>query len=135
MINFYIDPITKDLALTDSKDLRLTVNNAEFVSQKIENKFLFFAGEWFLNRELGIPYLNLDDINSEDSSKNIFVKNPDLNFINNIYVNELNTMINNGEIIEIISFNSEFDTSSRQLSIDLEVRIPEGEILPLEIII
>ena len=55
MKNLYLDAVEKDLTLTTGKNLRLTVDASEFISQKIENVLLFFQGEWFLDVDQGIP--------------------------------------------------------------------------------
>ena len=111
--SIYLDPVTKDLALTDAKNLRMTTTNGEYVAQKIETTLSFFYGEWFLNYVLGIPYF-----------QDIFVKNPDINLVNTIF---RNAIINIEEVEEIIKFETEFDTSLRQYSLDLEVRIITGD--------
>lgn len=128
-VNLYIDPITKDIALTDTNNLRLTINDSEFVSQKIENEFLLIFGEWFLNQEIGIPYLAEDNNNRDDNTKNILVKKPDLNFVNSLYKSVLQDMITNGEIKSIVTFNSSFDTSNRTFFLDFSVQLNNGDII------
>ena len=132
MKNLYLGEITKDLDLTADKNLRLTDNNTEFISQKIENRFLVFLGEWFLDFTLGIPYLAIDNINRDDNTQNILVKNPDLNFINGIYLTELTEINDETELIEnIISFDAEFDSANRKYSLDFKIQIT-GETTPLQ---
>lgn len=121
--NLFLDPTTKDLALTSSNNLRITSTNSEFMSQKIENKFLFQFGEWYLNQTKGIPYIAINNSDRDSNIKNIMVKNPDLNFINGLFKSELVTMQRNGEIDEIVKFNTSYNTSSRSLSITFTVRI------------
>lgn len=113
--NLYLDVITKDLTLTTQKNLRLTSDLSEFVSQKIENILKYFYGEWFLNFEGGIPYFEI-----------IFTKNPDLNLINTILLRQIKTIT---EIIEIITFTSDFNASQRSLSIELKVKVSDGSIV------
>jgi len=120
--NLYLDVNTKDLTIGDNDNLRFTENNVEFVAQKIENRLLFFLGEWYLNPDLGIPYL--DNVDRRDKSKNIFVKNPDLNMVNSIFINEVFDI---DEIEEIEKFETEFDTSLRKYTITWSVKITTGE--------
>jgi len=115
MKSLYLDPITKDLAITSTGNLRFTQTDTEYVAQKIETKLSFFIGEWWLNVDLGIPYY-----------EQILVKNPDLNIVNGLFIRELNSI---PEIVEIVSFNASFDTSARKYSANFEVRIESGEII------
>lgn len=121
--NLYLDQTTKDLSLTESKNLRLTIDNSEFISQKIENKFSFYLGEWFLNQESGIPFLARENRNRDDSTQNIFVKNPDLNFVNSLFLDQLKQLQNSGEIEDIIKYEAVFDSSERTYTVEFEVKI------------
>lgn len=128
MKNLYLDQVAKDLTLTTNKNLKLTENNTEFISQKIENRFLTIQEEWFLDYTLGLPYLALDNIDRDDSSKNIFVKNPDLNFVNGVFLSELIDIKNETNLIEkIVNFETEFDTAARTYSLDFEIQISGEE--------
>lgn len=125
MKNLYLDEDTKDLEISNN-NIRFTQNNTEFVSQKLENKLLFFAREWFLNFTLGIPYLAENNEDRDDNTKNILVKNPDLNFINNIYLVEIASV----EGIErIVRFDVVYDSSSRRYKLEYSVQVTTGEIV------
>jgi hypothetical protein len=113
--NLYLDETTKDLTLTINKNLKLTSTLTEFVSQKIENLLSYFYEEWFLNYEGGIPYF-----------EKIFTKNPDLNLVNTILLRQIKTI---DEIIEIIKFETTFDTSTRTFLGEYEVKASDGEIV------
>jgi hypothetical protein len=115
MKNLYLDLTNKDLTLDTNKNLKFTSTLTEFVSQKIENILLFFKGEWFLNYTLGISYF-----------EKIFTKNPDINLINTIFIREVRTIT---EIIEIIKFETEYDSSLRTFSITFEVKASDGTII------
>lgn len=123
MKNLYLDILNKDLTLTTGKNLRLTVNATEFISQKIENVLLFFKGEWFLNRELGIPYLAQNNEDRDDPTKNIFVKNPDISFINTILSAAIEAIEG---VEEIISFTTNIDNTTREYSVTYQIKIDEG---------
>jgi len=111
--NLYLDETTKDLTLTTDKNLRLTSTLTEFVSQKIENLLSYFYGEWFLNFEGGIPYF-----------EKIFTKNPDLNLINTILLRQIKLI---DEIIEIIKFETVYDSALRTFSVEFNVKANDGE--------
>jgi len=111
--NLYLDETTKDLTLTADKNLRLTSTLTEFVSQKIENLLSYFYGEWFLNFEGGIPYF-----------EKIFTKNPDLNLINTILLRQIKLI---DEIIEIIKFETVYDSALRTFSVEFNVKANDGK--------
>ena len=113
--NLYQDITNKDLTLTDDKNLRFTTTLTEFVSQKIENKLLFFKEEWFLDYTLGVPYF-----------EKIFTKNPDINLINTIFIREIRSI---DEIEEVIKFETEYDSSLRTFTINFEVKATDETII------
>lgn len=59
-----LDPTTHDLTIASSGDL-LMVDEARRVAQQIKVTLLAFLGEWFLDTDFGVPYL-----------EDILVKNP-----------------------------------------------------------
>jgi len=125
MKNLYLDEITKDLSLTEDKNLRFTVNNSEFVSQKIENKLLFFKGEWFLDYQAGIPYLAKNNEDRDNPEKNIFVKNPDFELVNTIF---REAIANIEEIEEIVKFETEYNNALRKYNVNFTVKIKDETI-------
>jgi len=130
MKNLYIDNLTKDLVV-EGNQLKFTSNNAEFLSQKIENYLLFFRGEWFLDFERGVPYISRDPADRNDPSENFFIKNPDLNFINSYLGNEI---LGIDGVEKIISFKSVLN-NDRTFDLNFSVQITTGEIISGGIII
>lgn len=65
-----------DLALSAAKQLQVTHDPNAQAAQKLQNLFAFFLGEFFLDTRLGIPYRQF-----------IFVKNPDLRIVKQIFRN------------------------------------------------
>ena len=122
----YLDPDTNDLTLTAQKDLRFTSNNIEYTIQKIKNVLNFIYGEWYLNTTLGVPYLALNNNDRDNRTKNIFVKNPDLAFINGIFITQISAI---NTIEEIIDFNSSLNTDTRTFSVSFEVKLIDGDTL------
>lgn len=113
--NLYLDLTTKDLTTTTSHNLRFTSDLSEFVSQKIENVLFYFTGEWFLDFTRGIDYFG-----------QILIKNPDLNQVNNLLSNEILSI---EEIQEILEINLELETSTRVLTVDYKVLLVDENIL------
>jgi len=107
--NFYLDPDTNDFVLK-SLNLRMTETVTEHLSQKVTNNLATFLGEWFLDEDLGLPYY-----------QDILKKQPDLDVINAIYRNAIEDI---DGIIELVTFNSELDTGTREFTYTFQA---EGE--------
>lgn len=116
--DLFYDELTKDIALTSGKDLRFTNDIIEFTTQKIEKKLSFILGEWYLNRNEGIPYIAQKNNDRDDNTKNFFVKNPNIPWINGIFILNINEI---STINRIISFETSFDTNLRKFNIFFEV--------------
>ena len=124
--DYYYDPITKDISLTQLKDLRFTNDIVEYTTQKIEKKLSVFLGEWYLNTEIGIPYIAEKNNDRDDNTKNFFVKDPLITFINNTYrvnLQEIST------IDRVVKLESSLDTETRRFTVDFEVVLINGETL------
>lgn len=111
--NFYIDNITKDLTLDDAFNLRFTSNIAEYTAQKIEAKLQIFKGEWYLNRDLGLPFY-----------ESFFVKNPDLGFINSVLITEITSV---DTVDSLIRFDSVFNTGTRSYNVAFTSKLINNE--------
>jgi hypothetical protein len=62
-----------DIYLTNMKDLTIATDKEQFI-QRLKIKFQFFYQEWFLDQDKGIDFYG-----------SIFIKNYDINLINNIF--------------------------------------------------
>jgi hypothetical protein len=115
-MNIYLSPEGQgyDLEVTDAFNLRLTENNGEYVSQKIENNLKTFAEEWFLDFELGIPYYT-----------RILIKQADPNDVNNIFLTAITDI---PEIEKVLQFEVDYDNAKRLYSIKFKVQLTSGEI-------
>jgi len=87
-------------------DLALT-SNKQIVAQRVKQALLLFKGEWFLDRDLGIPYYEdiLGTKNSIDTVRAIFV----------------NTIRSVDGVKDLTEFNIEFNDATRTLSIKLTI--------------
>jgi len=103
---------TKDLLLSgadiliENFDLQLT-NDDEAVAQRVKRALLLFKGEWFLDRDLGVPYYEniLGTKNSLDSVRSVFIQ-----------------AIRDVEgVKEIKNFDMQFNDATRELSIDITI--------------
>ena len=113
--NLYIDPVTYDLALTATKNLRLTVNDFEYFTQKIEAVLSVFQNEWFLDRSKGIPYY-----------QDILKKEADLDDISNIFYIAITDIPG---VKEVLKFEFDYNNNTREYSLEFEVEVDSGEIV------
>jgi len=113
--NLYLNPTTYDLDLTSTKNLRLTEDTGEYFSQKIENVLSMFQDEWYLDPSLGIPYY-----------QDILKKQSDMSQVSNIFFNAISEI--NG-VEEILTFEFEYDNTTREYSLAFTVRVDSGEIV------
>lgn len=100
--------------------LDLTQNDMEYTLQKIRIVLGFIFGEWYLNTNIGIPYLEV-----------IFIKNPDIDLIEDLFKAEI---LGISTVSEIVSFVLEAD-EQRQLLFAFTVRLTNDELLTIEDII
>lgn len=108
MKNWYLNPDTKDVELDLNFNLKFTTSLKEYVAQKIENVLRTFKNEWFLNRDLGLPYYD-----------RILIKNADINDVNNLLRAAVMGIF---EIIQILEFDSVYDTETRVYSVSFKAK-------------
>jgi len=111
----------KDLKLTlDNHELQVTnydlslVSDLERVAQNIKIRLLFLFGEWFLDTDFGVKYI-----------EEIMVKTPSLPQIDTIIKA---TIIETTDVIDIIEYQSEFDNVLRKMSITFKATTSFGEL-------
>lgn len=102
-----MDPITGDLAFPP-----YIVRGPDAVLQKIRQRFKFFRGEWFLDQNLGVPYL-----------QSIFVKGPNRVLIDAIF-NEV--LSGTPGVASVASFSSSLDLPSRTLTVNFQLTLVDG---------
>jgi len=112
--NLYLDPLTYDLS-TQNHQLRLTSNVTEYMSQKIENNFKTFLGEWFANYTLGFPYF-----------QKVLKKHKNHNLVTTLFRNYLKAIPG---VSSIINFEVEFVNAERKFNVTWEVKLDSGEIV------
>jgi hypothetical protein len=113
MKNYYIDPLTDDVTLDSTNNLRFTETLTEYVSQKITNNLQTFKGEWYQNIAIGVPYYD-----------RVLIKNPDLDDVDNLFQSEI---LEVKEVVEILEYESEFDNSTRKYTVNWKVLAQEVE--------
>lgn len=89
--------VNHDLAFTDTVSL--------YVSQKLRIKLSFFLAEWYLNKTIGLPYFD-----------QIFIKNPDINFIEDLFKVKI---LEIPEVKELTSLTLEFQERTLLITFSL----------------
>lgn len=110
--DIFLNLSSHDIELVDY-DLSL-VTGIDYLRQKVKVKLMFFWKEWFLDTTKGM-----------DVYGTIFIKNPNLNIIDNmikITVSDIEGILN------FLEYNSDFDTAQRKLTISFKVNTVYGEL-------
>ncbi len=100
--------------VTDATDL-LLVDAAEAIGQHLAQRLKTFAGEWFLDLRVGVPYL-----------QQVLVKNPDPVVLDSIFKSEI---INTPGIVELRQFDLRMDAAARQLQLSFKAVIDTGAVI------
>ena len=114
-----IDTTTGDLVI-ENGDIAF-VEDGEALLQRIRIKFKTFLGEYFLNRAVGLPYLQRDD-----EGRQILGKQTDPVDIGDVFKEKI--LATNG-IKELKSFRFDLDTKSRIATIDFEAESIFGTVV------
>lgn len=111
-----------DLALDASGDLDVQgsdlviVRGTDSITSDLRARLQFFRGEWFLDRDAGLPYFT--DI--------LGVKSPNLQAIRAIFEAEIRETPG---VTELLSLELDFDTEDRTLDVSWRVRADAGELI------
>lgn len=107
MIDLLLDPLTHDLVVYS--DLQLI----DSVSQRIKQRLLVLAGEWFLDKEKGLPYI--DELFSK--------KEGDTRLIESVI---RKTIVETPGVKSLLSFSVNYRNEERVGSISFTVSTTEG---------
>lgn len=118
MRNLYLSSDTSDLVLEDY-NLKMTSTLSEYVGQKITNLLRTFQNEWFLDRDLGIPYY-----------ERILLKNVNLDDVNSIFIEAVSNI---EEVDQVVDFETSFDNAERTYKISFKVVLTDSAILESEV--
>ena len=99
-------------------DLVLTTVATDNIAQSIRQRLRIIKGEWFLDRTLGLPYLDT-----------ILEKNPNSLLVTTLYKNQI---LETKGVTKLNTFNLSFDNKARQLDLTFSVIITTGEVLYFE---
>jgi hypothetical protein len=121
-LDFYIDPKTGDLDLTNNI-IRKTQSIEELCRQQVEIALRAFRGEWKFNILFGTPYLKNDNNGLQILGK----------VDKRIVDAEIKSVIVGREhIVKLLDYTSTLDMNTRQLSISFTASTESGEIIPFQ---
>lgn len=106
-----LDVNTHDIVIGDNFDMSF-VEGVEYYAQKLKVRLWFFLGEWFLDTSEGTPFF-----------QSILIKNPDIELINTLIKARI---LESPGVIELKSFDSEYDNSLRKFSVTFQVQTEAG---------
>lgn len=103
-----------DATFVNGPDISSMVVNkqADVVAQRLTIRLRTFLGEWFLNTEYGVPYF-----------ERILRKGVNKTTVDNILREQI---LEEAGVLEIVSFNSEFNPSARSYSCNFQVKTASG---------
>lgn len=110
-----LDPLTHDLVIAPPGDLQL-VDGAARVAQQIKVTLLLFLGEWFLDTDFGVPYL-----------EQVLVKNPNFAGVNALLRARI---LDVPGVTRIVSLAMDMDRQARTLSVTFSAETPFGLVGP-----
>lgn len=110
-----LDTRTHDLVIGANGDLQL-VDGAARVAQQIKVTLLAFLGEWFLDTEFGVPYL-----------EEITIKNPRMSTVQTILRARINAVPG---VTRVRAMRLNLNRQFRELSVDFEAETLFGLIGP-----
>lgn len=99
-----------DLLLTNNS-LTLTTG-LEAIRQHLQCKFRLFMGEWFLDLDAGVPWF-----------QEVFKKNTSFVVLQEIFKD---TILSTPGVIELKTFNFDYDRQRREASLDFQCLTKEG---------
>lgn len=117
MIDIELDPITNDLVFSDF-DFQL-IDDTKQIMQNLAIRLRFVLGEWYLDITQGIPYF-----------QSFFKKSPNQIQIESILKTEI---VTTRGILELTSFDANFDPRLRIFSVKFSARAISGEELLKEL--
>ena len=117
MIDIELDKVTNDLVF-NGFDFSL-VDDTNQIMQNLAIRLRFILGEWYLDITQGVPYFEV-----------FFRKAPNQIQIESILKEEI---VNTRGIVELTSFESDFDSRNRVYSVKFSARSISGEELLKEL--
>lgn len=117
-MDILLDEDTHDLVFINGA-VPVTEGQRITVAQRLKVRLQTFLGEYFMNTSIGVPYY-----------QRIFGKIKNKSTIDTIFQREI---LSDEGVIEITSYRSDLDVSTRYLEVTFTVRTSEGVTNPITI--
>lgn len=117
-MDILLDEDTHDIVFING-DVPTTQGQKVTVAQRLKVRLQTFLGEYFLNTTIGVPYY-----------QRIFGKIKNKSTVDTIFQREI---LSDEGVLEITSYRSDLDVSSRFLQVTFTVRTSEGITDPITI--
>lgn len=110
-----------DAKFVNGPDISSMIVNeqADVVAQRLTIRLRTFSKEWFLNTEYGVPYF-----------QRILRKGVNKTTVDNVLREQI---LEESGVLEIVSFNSEFNPSARSYSCNFQVKTASGTSQPVTV--
>lgn len=103
--SYDLDVVNGDLSLIENQDA---------IRQNIRQRLLLFLGEWFLDTAAGVPYY-----------QDVLKKSPNPQVLQGVFQDAI---FNTPGVLELLSYEQEYDPAERTLQISFSVRTETGNI-------
>lgn len=113
MTDARLDPTTGDLYVSETGAVALLSEYAATVRQRLAIRLQLFAGEWFLNTRLGVPYY-----------RDALVKNPNFTVVRTLL---RSTVLRDPDVVDVPRM--EMSLLGRTLSVDFDATLRDGSVL------
>lgn len=118
MSDILLDNATHDVSIIEGNMFLTTGIQAK--RQHVKQRLLFFAGEWFLDDSIGIPYI-----------QQVMVKNPNPVIIDSLLKN---TIITTPGFRQLDQFELDLEPDTRVLTLTFQAQTEDGPVIFSEII-
>lgn len=113
MKDFFLNPQENTFVRKENK-LYFTKDNLEYLRQKIRAVLSFQKGEWFMDSSIGIPFIPDFDLTKQDHRALLTASIQEK--VMSIY-----------GVDSLLSFDTEYNASKRQLEVSFVVKTTDGE--------
>lgn len=107
----FLETEDRDFALFEGG--LVLIRDARAIAQRVENRFRFFLGEWFLDLREGVPYF-----------QEILVKGPNVKVVRQIFLKVITTTPGMADVLE---FDMQYDPTTRSLFYQWEGITDDGD--------
>ena len=97
----------------------VTYSQRDVVAQRLKITLQTFLAEWFLDLDIGIPYF-----------QRVFQKHSNKSSVDAIFQQAI---IDDPGVVELLSYNSTLNATSRGFSLEFEVRVVDNTTVPVSL--